>query len=124
MEQQDAAPESRAVSVREEPEGMEAEAALLAAFAAVPSVGRGWCFPSPDGVRVSLQMAQRNLPANAQRKYLLAFPLNEAVLERGALDASLPLELRDVLALAPSPSGAWLEPPGCRTGGFTAPTPH
>lgn len=47
---------------------MQREAALLEGFAQIPSVSRVWCFPAGDGVRVALQMSQRNLPANAQRK--------------------------------------------------------
>lgn len=55
---------------------MAAEAALLEAFCQVPTLGRGWCFPAAGnsggegGVRVALQTAQRNLPANAQRKFV------------------------------------------------------
>lgn len=92
---------------REEPEGMEEEAWLLEAFAALPSVARGWAFPAAthDGVRLTLQLQQRNLAANAQRRYLTSFLLNEAVLEAGALDASLPTEQQGVLLYAPSPSG-------------------
>lgn len=86
---------------------MEAEAALLQAFASLPSVARGWAFPAAagDGVRLTLQMQQRNLAGNAQRKYLTSFSLNEAVLEAGELDASLPAEQSGVLLYAPSPSG-------------------
>ncbi|GAB4823019.1 hypothetical protein N2152v2_010065 [Parachlorella kessleri] len=92
---------------REEPEGMHEEAALLEAFAQIPSIGRGWCFPQPGGAaRVALQVAQRNLAANAQRKYLLQFPLSEATLEQGGeVEAGMPTELKDVAMLAPSPSG-------------------
>jgi hypothetical protein len=86
---------------------MQEEAALLEAFAQVPSIGKGWCFPAVgDGVRVALQISQRNLPANAMRKYLTHFSLNEAVLEHGGeLEASMPTELKDVAMLSPSPSG-------------------
>jgi acylaminoacyl-peptidase len=86
---------------------MEAEAALLEAFSSLPSLGRGWAFPAAthDGVRVTLQLQQRNLPANAQRKYLTSFLLNEAVLEAGEVDASLPAEQQGVLLHSPSPSG-------------------
>eukprot|EP00887_Chlorella_sp_A99_P008103 scaffold12.g8103.t1 len=93
---------------QEQPEGMGAEAALLEAFAEVPAVSGGWCWPGADpySVRIALQLAQRNLAGNAQRKYLAQFALSEAVLEQGCeLDTGLPIELRDVVALAPSPSG-------------------
>lgn len=60
------------------------------------------CPPAPPA---ALQMQQRNLPANAQRKYLTSFLLNEAVLEAGELDCSLPVEQAGVLLYAPSPSG-------------------
>jgi hypothetical protein len=54
---------------REEPDGVESEARLLEAFAAVPSVSKCWAFPQDDGsVRMALQMTQRNLPANSNRK--------------------------------------------------------
>lgn len=86
---------------------MEAEARLLEAFSDLPSAARAWAFPAAthDGVRVSLQLSQRNLPANAQRKSLTSFLLNEAVLEAGEVDASLPVEQTGVLLYAPSPSG-------------------
>ncbi len=86
---------------------MEQEARLLEAFASLPTAGRAWAFPAAthDGVRVSLQLSQRNLPANAQRKYLTSFLLNEAVLEAGEPDVSLPVEQSGVLLYAPSPSG-------------------
>ena len=86
---------------------MEQEARLLEAFSSLPLVTRGWAFPAAthDGVRLTLQMQQRNLPANAQRKYLTSFLLNEAVLEAGEVDASLPAEQQGVLMYAPSPSG-------------------
>ena len=86
---------------------MEEEARLLQAFSSLPAVARGWAFPAAthDGVRLTLQMQQRNLPANAQRKYLASFLLNEAVLEAGEVDASPPAEQQGVLMYAPSPSG-------------------
>lgn len=86
---------------------MEAEARLLEAFSSLPTASRAWAFPAAthDGVRVSLQLSQRNLPANAQRKYLTSFLLNEAVLEAGEPDVSLPAEQTGVLLYAPSPSG-------------------
>lgn len=86
---------------------MEEEARLLEAFASLPTAARGWAFPAAthDGVRLTLQMQQRNLPANAQRKYLTSFLLNEAVLEAGEVDASLPVEQMGVALYSPSPSG-------------------
>lgn len=86
---------------------MEAEAALLEAFSSLPALGRGWAFPAAthDGVRITLQLQQRNLAANAQRKYLTSFLLNEAVLEAGEPDCSLPAEQPGVLLYSPSPSG-------------------
>jgi acylaminoacyl-peptidase len=89
----------------ETPEGIEDSAALLQSFASVPSLAKAWAFPSTDGVRIALQHSQRNLPANAQRKFLTNFSLNEAVLEHGEADTSLPLDLRDALVVSPSPSG-------------------
>lgn len=96
---------------QEDPAGMEAEAALLEAYAQLPAISKGWAFQGGDpySARVMLQFSQRNLPANTQRKYVTQFPLSEALLEHGSeVDASLPTELRDVAVLAPSPSG-------CRT---------
>ncbi|EFN55568.1 hypothetical protein CHLNCDRAFT_134052 [Chlorella variabilis] len=95
---------------REEPAGMEEEARLLEAFASLPAVSRAWAFPAAthDGVRVTVQLQQRNLAANAQRKYLTSFLVNEAVLEAGALDPSPPAEQAGVLLYAPSPSGRHL----------------
>ncbi|KAL4526114.1 hypothetical protein Ndes2526B_g01069 [Nannochloris sp. 'desiccata'] len=89
----------------ETPDGIEDSAALLQSFASIPSLAKAWAFPSTDGVRISIQHSQRNLPANAQRKFLTHFSLNEAVLEHGEADTSLPLDLRDALMVSPSPSG-------------------
>lgn len=89
----------------EDLQGTEAAAALLEAFAQVPTISRGWAFPESDGVSISLQMTQRNLPANSQRKYLTHFQLNEAVLELGEVATHLPVDLKDALMVAPSPSG-------------------
>jgi len=91
----------------EEPQGTRVTSSLLEAFAQVPSIGRGWAFSTTptDGVRVAIQMSQRNLPANSQRKYLSQFQLNEAVLEHGEAEVHLPIDLRDALVVAPSPSG-------------------
>ncbi|KAL4858184.1 Acylamino-acid-releasing enzyme 1 [Chlorella vulgaris] len=102
-----AEPASKASQPREEPPGMEEEARLLEAFASLPTAARGWAFPAAthDGVRLTLQMQQRNLLANAQRKYLTSFLLNEAVLEAGEVDASLPVEQTGVALYSPSPSG-------------------
>lgn len=92
---------------REEPPGMQSEAALLESFASLPALGKGWAAPaaSSHGVRVTLQLSQRNLPANSQRKYLTTFHVNEAVLEAGEVEPSPPLEQSGVLLYAPSPSG-------------------
>ena len=91
----------------DEPGGMEAEARLLEALHQLPSVARGWAAPAAthDGVRLTLQLQQRARAANAQRRYLTSFLLNEAVLEAGEVDASLPAEQAGVLLYAPSPSG-------------------
>lgn len=91
----------------DEPAGMEAEARLLEAFHSLPTVARGWAAPAAthDGVRLTLQLQQRNLAANSQRRYLTSFLLNEAVLEAGEVDASLPAEQAGALLYAPSPSG-------------------
>ena len=82
---------------------MEDEARLLQAFSSLPAVARGWAFPAAthDGVRLTLQMQQRNLPANAQRKYLASFLLNEAVLEAGEVDASPPAEQQGSTTTSP-----------------------
>lgn len=86
---------------------MEREAALLEAFAALPALGKGWAAPASGGhgVRLTLQLSQRNLPANSQRKYLTTLHLNEAVLEAGEVEPSPPAEQSGVLLYAPSPSG-------------------
>jgi acylaminoacyl-peptidase len=96
---------------REEPASpaAAADAALLEAFLSVPTLARGWAFPSPapggDGARAALQLSQRDVPSNRARKYLLSFTLSEAALEAGAADPGPPLELRDAAAYAPAPSG-------------------
>jgi len=89
----------------ESPDSIEDSAALLQSFASIPSLAKAWAFPSTDGVRIALQQSQRNLRANAQRKFLTFFSLNEAVLEHGEADTSLPLDLCNALMVSPSPSG-------------------
>lgn len=86
---------------------MEQESALLEAFASLPALGKGWAAPAAGGhgARVTLQLSQRNLPANSQRKHLTTFHLNEAVLEAGEVEPSPPVEQSGVLLYAPSPSG-------------------
>jgi hypothetical protein len=107
MEPATARPPTVPPKPREEPPDMQQEAALLEAFAQVPGVGKGWCFPAAGGgARVTLQVSQRNLPANSMRKYLTHFSLSEAMLEHGGeLEASMPVELKDVAMNSPSPSG-------------------
>ena len=92
--------------------GIDTATALLESFASIPSLSKGWAFPTVDGsthsTRVTIQLSQRNLPANAQRKYLTSFLLSEATLElseNGAVDTCLPVDLRDASLFSPSPSG-------------------
>ena len=125
------------------PEGMEADAHLLAQYAQVPSISKAWIRQaSADAACVSVwspfhgcgihayatftaaacmlmhwsplvlncsfllqqvQYSQRNMAANAQRKYVVTHFVNgvsEAMNANG-----VPVELKDVILYSPSPSG-------------------
>lgn len=92
---------------REEPVGVDSEATLYDHFSQIPSVGKATCLPSQDGstLQVALQFSQKNLPANAQRKFLTNFTLSEASFEHGVVDTSLPVEIKDVVLQSSTNTG-------------------
>jgi hypothetical protein len=90
--------------VPEVPSDMGAEADLLETFASAPVISRviaRTTGPSNDVV-LQVQCSQRNLPGNSQRRFAL-----HGVLPGNSSEAvmSTPLELPDVVLVAPSPSG-------------------
>ncbi|KAG2495995.1 hypothetical protein HYH03_005919 [Edaphochlamys debaryana] len=103
----------------EVPSGMEAEAALLTALSEAPTVSKTVVRSAPGGgVTLTVTMQQRNLPANAQRRYNITasvLPPAEAGAGAGAGKAEgplmalvgLPQELHaDVQLVSVSPSGS------------------
>jgi acylaminoacyl-peptidase len=113
--------------ILEEPQHVHQEAALLEAFTTIPSISKAWTCPAPppppqqqqqqqqhssstmpSSIRLTLQISQRDLPNNSQRKSVLSVPVNESVLETGFTHASMspPTQLcSDILLYSPSPSG-------------------
>eukprot|EP00197_Chlamydomonas_leiostraca_P007936 CAMPEP_0202863236 /NCGR_PEP_ID=MMETSP1391-20130828/3945_1 /ASSEMBLY_ACC=CAM_ASM_000867 /TAXON_ID=1034604 /ORGANISM="Chlamydomonas leiostraca, Strain SAG 11-49" /LENGTH=784 /DNA_ID=CAMNT_0049542847 /DNA_START=190 /DNA_END=2544 /DNA_ORIENTATION=- len=99
-------------AVPEVPSGVEAEAAALAAFAEVPTLGKvvaravgpARAQGAPRDLWLTVNTATRNLPANTQRKASVS-----ALLPAGStqvLGASVPTEApADTSLLAPAPSG-------------------
>ncbi|GLC61140.1 hypothetical protein PLESTB_001722500 [Pleodorina starrii] len=109
----------------EQPSGVASEAALLAAFSEVPTlsrvVARAAAGPG-GGVTITATLQQRNLPANAQRRFNITAALQPpelttttttttttgAIREEGPISAlvGLPQELHaDVQMVSVSPSG-------------------
>ena len=93
------------IKPKEEPCCREEDVELLKAFLDVPTASKAWAFPCREGVHVALQMSQKNLPGNSQRKWMTQFQLTEAVLEAGEAEIGLPVELSGATMVAPSPSG-------------------
>ncbi|PNH08402.1 Acylamino-acid-releasing enzyme [Tetrabaena socialis] len=93
----------------ESPAGMEAEAALLAAFAEVPVVSRAVVRPAAGGgLTLTVTLQQRNLPGNSQRRYNVTAALPAGAPDGGSVAAlvGLPQELHaDVQLVSVSPSG-------------------
>ena len=55
---------------------------------------------------MQVQSTQRNVAANAQRKFLSTFSLPDGFSTADTLQPSFPVELKDVLLLSVSPSGS------------------
>ncbi|EIE20682.1 alpha/beta-hydrolase [Coccomyxa subellipsoidea C-169] len=118
---------ANSASRRVHPEGMDQEAGLLAQLAEVPLASKAWIRPLQGNdalisvrslshpqfkshlalikfviLPVQVQYSQRNLAANAQRKYTVPymFPASS-----GEAVPGFPMELKDVLLFSPSPSG-------------------
>eukprot|EP00208_Stichococcus_sp_RCC1054_P004576 CAMPEP_0206148488 /NCGR_PEP_ID=MMETSP1473-20131121/36760_1 /ASSEMBLY_ACC=CAM_ASM_001109 /TAXON_ID=1461547 /ORGANISM="Stichococcus sp, Strain RCC1054" /LENGTH=792 /DNA_ID=CAMNT_0053545837 /DNA_START=314 /DNA_END=2692 /DNA_ORIENTATION=- len=94
---------------KDEPQGMQSEAALLEAFGSLPTISGAWLRASGNQqdipLTLTVQSVQRNVSANAQRKFLTTFSLPR---EYGGqpLQPTFPVELKDVLLLSVSPSGS------------------
>lgn len=57
-------------------------------------------------MNAQVQSVQRNIAANAQRRFLSAFSLSDEYAAVAPLQPSFPVELKDVSLLSVSPSGA------------------
>lgn len=95
-----------ALATEIETPGMEQQASLLSDFASIPSISAVWAFEGYRGVRVSMELTQRDLPGNMQRRFMSQFQLDDQTLEGGQVDISLPQEMKDTTFIAPSPSGS------------------
>lgn len=87
--------------------GMEKEATLLEAFTKIPSIGRVWtAATNDDGLRVTMEVSQRDVPQNSTRKNLVHFMLNEQSLASNGKHVETTMSVMDsVLFMCPSPSG-------------------
>jgi hypothetical protein len=88
--------------------GMEKEASLLEAFTKIPSIGRVWtAATNDDGLRVTMEVSQRDVPQNSTRKNVVHFMLNEQSLANNAnKSVETTMSVMDsVLFICPSPSG-------------------
>ncbi|GBG58646.1 hypothetical protein CBR_g47 [Chara braunii] len=86
---------------------VEPDVALLESFAAVASIERAWIVkPRAGGLDIILAMSQRNLLANAVRRFVSTVRLADSATERLPSQWSpFPLETSGVTLLSPSPSG-------------------
>jgi len=95
-----------ALATEIETPGMEQQASLLSDFASIPSISAVWAFDGYRGVRVSMELTQKDLPGNMQRRFMSQFQLDDQTLKGGQVDISLPLEIKDAIFISPSPSGS------------------
>jgi hypothetical protein len=72
---------------REQPAGLEAEAALFSEFAAVPSFQRGSLVGTGGALELLLSVGQRDLEANAQRSFMQTLRIDAAVRVRRSANA-------------------------------------
>ncbi|CAI5478324.1 unnamed protein product, partial [Closterium sp. Yama58-4] len=100
------------------------EEELLESFSLIASIDKAWCRVSPVGqtagpkgkgapgkasLDVTVQMSQKNLPANAMRKYLSTVHVPDPQGDLSSFHWSpFPTELTGVTLIAPSPSGGRL----------------
>lgn len=78
---------------------------LLEDFCRIPSVSKCQMFEGKRGLRVALEISQRDLPSNSTRKAMTEFLLDDTVWEGQSVETSFPIELKDVLFTSMSPSG-------------------
>ena len=87
-----------------EPLGLEDDASLLEHFSKIPSIGKVWMVPSGSDVKVSMELSQKDVPQNSNRKYLVNFILNKKAVHDKEADTFVALEMPDVIYTSPSPS--------------------
>lgn len=85
--------------------GMLEEESLLDSFTKIPSISKASMFDTEHGTRVSMEVSQRDVPANATRKSLLHFLLDEQTLQDGKAETFLSPLMESIVYMTPSPSG-------------------
>lgn len=85
--------------------GMLEEESLLDSFTKIPSISKASMFDTEHGTRVSMEVSQRDVPANATRKSLVHFLLDEKTLEDGEAETFLSPLMENIVYMTPSPSG-------------------
>ena len=85
--------------------GMLEEESLLDSFTKIPSISKASMFDTEHGTRVSVEVSQRDVPANATRKSLLHFLLDEQTLQDGKAETFLSPLMESIVYMTPSPSG-------------------
>lgn len=85
--------------------GMLEEESLLDSFTKIPSISKASMFDTEHGTRVSMEVSQRDVPANATSKSLLHFLLDEQTLQDGKAETFLSPLMESIVYMTPSPSG-------------------
>lgn len=85
--------------------GMEKESLLLDSFTKIPSISKASMFDTENATRVSMEVSQRDVPANTTRKSLVHFLLDDQTLQEGKAETFLSPLMENIVYMAPSPSG-------------------
>lgn len=93
-------------STKIEPLGMEVEASLLEDFSRIPSIGKVWMFPTGEEAKVSMEISQKDVPKNSNRKTFVHFLLHDQSLKEQEAETFVSIEMPDILFMSPSPSGS------------------
>lgn len=96
---------SARMATNTEPLGSEEDASLLEHFSKIPSIDQVWMFPSGCDAKVSMELSQKDVPQNSNRKIMVNFTLNKQVVHDKEADTFITMEMPNVVFTSPSPSG-------------------
>lgn len=88
--------------------GLDREAMVYEALTSIPSIGKVWMNPTVDqhGVKVSMEVIQKDVPQNAVRKSLVHCLIDPCRSKTQHLDTFSSTSLDNVVFRSPSPSGS------------------